>query len=127
MKIIMVAAGGCVGALLRYWISGLTYRVVDGGFPWGTLAVNLLGCFLMGFLWVVFERTIFPPEARDFLFIGLLGALTTFSTFGFETVNLLRDGEFVLALGNILMNNLLGIGFVLTGMALAGKLWAIFR
>jgi len=123
----MVAVGGCVGALLRYWISGLTYRFVDGGFPWGTLVVNLLGCFLIGFLWVIFERTIFPPNARDFLFIGLLGALTTFSTFGFETVNLLRDGEFVLALGNILLNNLLGIGLVLTGMALAGKLWITFR
>jgi len=127
LKLLMVAAGGCVGALLRYWISGWAYRVLDGGFPWGTLVVNILGCFLIGFLWVIFERTIFPPSARDFLFIGLLGALTTFSTFGFETVNLLRDGEVKIALMNVLTNNLLGIAMVLAGIFLAAKLWTIFR
>ena len=127
MKFLMIALGGGIGALLRYGISGLTYRFMDGGFPWGTLAVNLLGCFFIGFLWVIFERTILPPSGRDFIFIGLLGALTPFSTYGFETVNLLRDGEFRQALMNFALNNLLGVALVLAGMFLAAKLWVAFR
>ena len=90
-KILLVGFGGFVGAVLRYGISGWVQRWTGSvNFPYGTLAVNLLGCLVIGLLAGLAEdRGLFTPEARLFLFIGVLGAFTTFSTFGIETLNLL--------------------------------------
>jgi fluoride exporter len=103
MKEIVVAfLGGGVGSALRYWLSGSVYRFVRPTFPYGTLVVNVGGCFLIGFLMAVFEeRFVVQPLLRVFLTIGILGGFTTFSTFSFETIQLLRDGSTVSALINM--------------------------
>ena len=115
MKFIFIAAGGAVGALLRYAVSGLAQRSFEGVFPWGTLSVNLIGSFFIGFLGGIFERFTAPPNLKIFILIGLLGAFTTFSTFSFENFNLFRDGEIKLALSNILISNFFGIALVFAG------------
>lgn len=120
MRIIFILIGGAIGALLRYVISGLTHRLVQGVFPWGTLVVNLIGSFLIGFLWEHFEFVATPPYLKTFVFIGIIGAFTTFSTYSLETMSLMRDGEMSLALVNILTHNVIGISFCFLGL-LVGK------
>lgn len=118
-KILAIAAGGAGGALLRYGISGVAYRLLGETFPWGTLAVNLMGCFLIGLLWGISERTPLSPNASIFLFTGILGGFTTFSTFGLETFSLFRDGEVMLGLVNVLASNVAGLVAVTLGFVLA--------
>lgn len=122
-KLLLIAAGGACGALLRYVLSGLTYRVLDETFPWGTLVVNVFGCLLIGVLWATSERVAFSPNASIFVFTGTLGAFTTFSTYGLESINLLRDGEIGLGLANIVASNLVGLAAVLIGFGVAHVLF----
>ena len=119
LKFILLAAGGAIGTLLRYSLSGLTYRFADGIFPWGTLSVNLMGSFAIGLLWGVFEIENLSPNMRNFVFIGILGGFTTFSTFALENFNLFRDGEIKLAISNLLVSNILGVVLVFTGFLLS--------
>ena len=119
MKYIFLAAGGAIGTVFRYSLSGYTYRVTGGIFPWGTLAVNSLGSFLIGALWGLFEIKDLPPQARNFLFIGVLGGFTTFSSFALETMNLFREGELKLAFFNVLVSNMLTLVLVCGGFLLA--------
>lgn len=119
MTFLYIAIGGAVGALSRHFVSGITHQVTGSLFPVGTLAVNSLGCLIFGFIWGMSERYIIPPDTRAFIFIGVLGGFTTFSAFGFETLNLLRDNQFKLAALNILLNNILGITLVFSGLFLA--------
>lgn len=109
-KYMCIALGGALGSLLRYLLSGWVQRSVQSApltgfpvlFPWGTLAVNLLGCLLLGGLAAAFSGPILiREEYRVGLTIGVLGGFTTFSTFGLETFNLMDDGQFRLALANI--------------------------
>ena len=118
-KVILLATGGALGTVLRYALSGLTYRFTGGIFPWGTLAVNLTGSFAIGFLWGIFEAENMSPQMRNFLFIGILGGFTTFSTFALESLNLFRDGEVRLAITNVLASNFLGIVLVFIGFFLS--------
>jgi len=118
-KIILLAAGGAVGTLLRYALSGAAYRLLGGIFPWGTLAVNLTGSLAIGILWGVFEVENLSPHMRNFLFIGVLGGFTTFSTFALESFNLLRDGEIKLALSSIAASNVIGVALVFSGFVLS--------
>jgi len=98
-----IAAGGAVGALLRYWVSTGVHLLVGRGFPYGTLAVNVSGSLVMGMLYVlIIERMDVDPLWRGAVLIGLLGAFTTFSTFSIETLNLLENGEPVKAAVNVL-------------------------
>ncbi len=115
LRFFLIAVGGAIGALSRYAISGATYRQLGGAFPWGTLSVNLIGAFVIGLLWGFSENGDISSDLRSFLFIGILGSFTTFSTYSLETMNLFRDGETGLALLNILMGNLLGIALALVG------------
>ena len=121
-KLLLIGAGGAAGALLRYAVSGVVYRLLGASFPWGTLIVNVSGCFVIGLLWAVAERAPFPPGLHVLLFTGVLGAFTTFSTYGLETFNLLRDGEIALGLANFLASNLIGLGAVILGFILAKAL-----
>lgn len=119
MKIFYLMAGGALGSLLRYYTGGIAHKLVPGVFPWGTLAVNVIGSFVIGILWGLFELKNISPNMRMFIFIGFLGGFTTFSTFALETMNLVREGNMKFALINILVNNILAILFVFIGFFLA--------
>ena len=123
MQYLTIAAGGAAGALLRYLVSGWTYALLGSGFPWGTLVVNLLGSFLIGFLWQLFSDSALSPAMRNLIFTGVLGAFTTFSTFALESFFLFRDGETGLGLANMLLSNILGIVLLFAGV-IAGRLLA---
>lgn len=127
MRLLFIAAGGATGALLRYLISGLAYNFLGEGFPWGTLSVNLIGSFIIGFLWQLFESLALSPNMRMLIFVGGLGAFTTFSTYGLESLNLLRDGQVRLAILNILTSNVLGIICVFLGFVIARYMLAHWR
>ena len=119
IKWLAVAFGGALGALLRYAISGLALRLLGATFPWGTLFANLLGCFFIGLFWALSDRVAFPPRLHPFLFTGLLGAFTTFSTYSLESIHLLHDGEVWRGLANIGVSNGLGLLAVLLGFGCA--------
>ncbi len=125
--LLYIAIGGAAGALLRYAVSGFIHNFSGGAYPWGTLVVNLSGCLVIGFLWQLFENFSFTPNMRSFLFIGILGAYTTFSTYGLETFNLLREREIGYVLLNFLASNILGIGMVFLGFIAARYLSGIVR
>jgi CrcB protein len=117
-QIFPVMIGGSLGAVSRYGMTLLAVKLFGTRFPWGTLAVNLIGCFLIGITFGMADRGshFMTPMTRLFFMTGFLGALTTFSTFGLETVNSLRLGTTWIALANILANNLLGVALVFLGM-----------
>jgi CrcB protein len=116
----LVAAGGMLGAVARYGLTGWISTKNRGTFPWGTLAVNVIGSFIIGFfLYLALERFAWRPEWRLFFAVGTLGAFTTFSTFSYETVELMRAGSYLLAVASI-GGNLVGcLAATAAGMALA--------
>ena len=119
--LVSVGLGGFVGAVGRFWLSGLAQKFSDR-FPFGTLSVNLLGSFLLGFLATLFLERVVSQDLRLFLLVGLLGAFTTYSTFSLETFDLMREGDWVMASVNILSNVLGTLIAVWTGVLVA-KLW----
>lgn len=124
LRLFFIVLGGAIGTLIRYIVSGLDYKFSNGVFPISTLVVNLAGSLAIGFLWGVFERSTISPTMRMFVFIGVLGGFTTFSTFTLENFNLIRDGEFKIALINVVASNVLGIALVFVGFSLARLLMA---
>ena len=121
-NLLCIAIGGAAGALARYALSEVVKHATGAGFPWGTLCVNLLGCFLIG---VAIHLVTIPaiPFGLDYMIvIGFLGAFTTFSTFALENVNMLRDGEFTRAGLYILTSNVAGIALAFTGFILGHKI-----
>jgi CrcB protein len=127
VKFLLLACGGALGTLFRYALSGMTYRALDGIYPWGTLAVNLAGCLTIGFLWGFSEIENFSPNVRSFIFIGFLGGFTTFSTFALESFNLFRDEEVKVAVSNILVSNVFGIVLVFIGFFISKHLLNVLR
>jgi CrcB protein len=122
--VLLVAAGGAVGAVLRYGLSGLVQGRTGAVFPYGTLAVNVVGCLVMGVISELAEsRGALEPGTRALITVGILGGFTTFSAFGHETLNLLRDGERALAAGNVAANLILALAAVWAGRAAAAGLW----
>lgn len=118
---LLAGSGGFVGAAARYWIGGLVHRHLGASFPLGTLVVNATGCFFIGLLGVLAEeRLALSPAARVFWMIGVLGGYTTFSSFGYETMALLREGSSALALLNVAAQVVLGLFAVWCG-ALAAR------
>lgn len=109
MNYLIIFIGGGIGAMSRYALQGVVYQFIGAAFPYGTFAVNVLGCFLIGILAGASEKFIIDPQWRIFLTIGLLGGFTTFSSFGYETFALFRDGEVLWACANI-------FGSVITGL-----------
>jgi CrcB protein len=124
-SVIFVALGGALGSVFRYLLGTWTQTASKSiDFPYGTLTVNLIGCFVIGFLAHLAEaRGAFTPESRAFVFIGILGGFTTFSSFGNDTVNLLRDGETFNALANVGANVIFGLILVWLGRTLAYWIW----
>ncbi len=118
-KLLLIAGGGALGALLRYAVARGIIALLGSAFPWGTLAANLAGCLFIGALWAWSEETAFSAEARAFVFVGVLGAFTTFSTFGLESVALLRGGEIGLGLAYVVASNAGGLLLVYLGAVLA--------
>jgi len=118
-KLILIGIAGAVGALARYGLAGVVQSAFKMNFPWGTAVVNILGCFLFGLIWSICEsRSAIRPEARVIVLTGFLGAFTTFSTFVFETVGLIRDSQLLAACGNLMFQNTVGIVFLFAGMML---------
>ena len=124
-KLFLAGLGGFIGSSLRYVVTGYVQQTSHSiSFPYGTLAVNLIGCFIIGFLSQLAEsRGVFTAESRTFVFVGLLGGFTTFSAFGNETMNLWRDGQNTFALANIAAHLVLGLGAVWLSRALAFQIW----
>jgi CrcB protein len=123
LKLLLIALGGAVGTLARYGTSTALLRATErSGFPIGTLAVNLLGCLLVGYLNGLFlERLVLRQEYRLMVLVGFLGGYTTFSTFGWESASLLRDGQYVRATANLLIHNVLGVALVVVGYGLGRR------
>jgi len=118
LKLLYVVLGGGLGALLRYLASGLVQRNSAGVFPYGTMAVNLAGALMIGILWELFQNITISTNARLFVFMGLLGAFTTFSTFSLETMNLVKDREYIQAVVNVAVSNISCLVLVFSGSAL---------
>lgn len=125
LSIIYVALGGALGSASRYLLGTWTQSISKSiDFPYGTLTVNLIGCFVIGFLSQLAEsRGAFTSESRAFVFIGILGGFTTFSSFGNDTINLLRDGETFNALANIGANVIVGLLLVWLGRMVSYWIW----
>ena len=126
-KIILLLAGGAIGTLARYGVSGLMYKCCNGTFPLGTLAVNLVGSFFIGLLWGLWESFNISSNMRSFIFIGVLGGFTTFSSYTLETLNLFKNGETKMALINIFSNNIFGLILVFLGFVAAKGLINIIK
>jgi CrcB protein len=122
-EIISIAVAGALGALTRWGLSRAGYALLGTGFAWGTLIVNILGCLLIGFLihWGLVSRI--PETLRTAMAVGFLGAMTTFSTFSYETIRLMEDGLWMTASTNIAANVILCLATTFTGLVLARTLF----
>jgi len=101
-RAVLVGLGGLFGSLARYWLAGVVQAFTDSGFPYGTLTVNLLGSFVVGLVTVLsLERGLLNAEMRLLVAVGVCGGFTTMSTFSYETVALLRDGQVLPAMVNL--------------------------
>ena len=118
MTYFWIGLGGALGGMGRYWCSGVVARAFGETFPWGTIVVNVSGSLIIGFLATLMSpdgRLLVPPDARAFLAIGLLGGYTTFSSFSLQTLNLVRDGEWLWATANIFLSLTLCLAAVWLG------------
>jgi len=122
-NIFLVGAGGFIGSVLRYLIGGY-FQGFAKSFPLGTLVVNVMGCFVIGLLAQIGEsRNMFSNEVRVFIFVGILGGFTTFSSFGNETINLMRGNQIINMFFNIGANVILGLLAVWLGRIVATWIW----
>ncbi|HEX5845415.1 MAG: fluoride efflux transporter CrcB [Rhodoplanes sp.] len=104
MAYVWIAIGSALGGVARYWCSGVAARTIGETFPWGTLIVNVVGSFIIGFFATLTGpdgRVFASSAARQFVMIGFCGGYTTFSSFSIQTLNLVQDGEWLQAGGNI--------------------------
>ena len=110
---LFVSLGAALGGSLRYWLSSFVYKFLPATFPYGTLIINGVGSFILGFIMFdLNERGLIGHELRLFLTVGFCGGFTTFSTFSFETVNLLKDGQYMSAALNVFLSLFLCLGGV---------------
>ena len=125
LNILLVGIGGFIGSIARYLASGYVQQITQSAdFPYSTLAVNLIGCFVIGVLAELADaRGVFTTESRAFVFVGVLGGFTTFSSFSNETMNLMRDGETLPALANVTVHIVVGLGAVWLGRLVAHAIW----
>jgi CrcB protein len=120
LDFLAISLGAIVGANARYWMSRSALRLLGPVFPYGTLAINVLGRLILGFFMVwTMERALVDPRWRLLVAVGFCGGFTTFSSFAFESMALMEQGQWLLMTANILSNNLLSLAAVLAGMVLA--------
>ncbi len=123
MPLVLIGLGGFAGAIARYLVDGAVAERTGGGFPWGTLVINVSGSFLLGLLFALTaERAILPADIRGPVMIGFLGAYTTFSTFMLESWRLVETGAWAAALANLGGSIVLGLVAVVAGMTLGRAL-----
>ncbi|OQY42259.1 MAG: hypothetical protein B6227_02630 [Fusobacteriia bacterium 4572_74] len=115
LHLIFIGVGGAAGALSRYLIDFTITNHYTMNFPLGTLIVNLIGCFIIGIAFKIFHHEIIHTRFNPFIITGFLGALTTFSSYAYTTLILFENGKYVLAVSNLLANNVLGILFAFLG------------
>lgn len=122
-KFLYLGIAGTLGTFARYWLTGLIQRHISTEFPIGTAVINIIGCFLFGLAWAFMEnRLSISAQMRTVIFVGFFGAFTTFSSFAFETSQLLDESQWLWASGNILLQNVLGITGMITGLAIGKSL-----
>lgn len=119
IKLLTVAFGGSIGAVLRFLVYELIDSKYHSDFPWATLTVNLLGALVIGFLWGYFARVYISPGTRLLIFVGILGSFTTFSTFAFDNFSLIKDGDYIYMVSYLLATNILGISLAIGGYLLS--------
>jgi len=124
-KLVYIALGGALGATLRYLTSVVMFKALGGEFPWGTLAVNVLGSLAAGFVWGLLGDSTGSQRTQALFFIGLLGAFTTFSAYALDSLQLVQDGQLGMASINVIANNLgamlaAGAGYVVARALVRG-------
>ncbi len=118
-KLILLGLAGALGTLSRYGLAGFVHRFIGPSFPWGTFSVNIIGCFMAGLLWALFEsRWPVSGETRTIILVGFMGAFTTFSAMILETSELMRSAEWLYAAGNLSLQNGVGFAAIFAGTAL---------
>ena len=118
-KLLYLALAGACGTLARYWLGGLISRNVSTNFPLGTAIINIAGCLAFGLLWAIIEsRLSISGQLRTVIFVGFFGAFTTFSSFAFETAQLLDESQWLWASANIVLQNVLGLIAMIGGLAI---------
>jgi CrcB protein len=123
VTVLVIALGGALGAVSRYLVGAWVQSALGPAFPWGTWTVNVLGCLAIGFAMVWLSETLAPAELRQLVVMGFLGSFTTFSTFGFETVEMVREGLWMRAGGYVASSVALGVLAVVLGAAAAAALF----
>ncbi|MFA5553666.1 MAG: fluoride efflux transporter CrcB [Phycisphaerae bacterium] len=122
-KILYLSIAGAAGTIARYWLSGFVQRMITVEFPIGTAAVNIIGCFVFGLLWAFMEsRFSISGQTRIIIFVGFFGAFTTFSTFMYENSRLLDDSQWLWALENIVLQDILGLVGMIGGLSIGKSL-----
>lgn len=118
-KLVLIAVAGAAGTLCRYGLAGVVQKMFDSSFAWGTVTVNLVGCLMFGLAWALAEtRLNISGQVRALIFIGFFGAFTTFSTFVFETAQMLDESQWLWAAGNIVIQNIIGLVSLFAGLAI---------
>ena len=126
-KVIAVGFGGFLGAIARYFISGYIQNKIFVIFPIGTFVVNIIGSFIIGFLWQLFSIVVFSQNVKLLILTGFIGAFTTFSTFSLEVVNLFQEKEYFYMVLYLMGTNILGIVFVFLGIFISRFMVFILR
>jgi len=121
-KLVLIGLGGLLGTLSRYWISQWADGRSQSGFPFGTMVVNLVGCFVAGFLFQALNQATVSPDLRLAIFTGFLGGFTTFSAYGLQTVVMAQGGMLPMAAINVAVSNIAGLALVWVGSSAARAL-----
>jgi len=127
IKVIAIGFGGAIGAITRYGVSGWAYSFAGTSFPWGTFIVNMIGSLLIGLCAGIVEEVQFSDEIKMFVFVGLLGSFTTFSTFSYKNFQMIQEGEYGLIAANVGGSIILGLAMVFVGMMVARTLMTALR